>query len=64
MKISLIQTNPQSDRTANLARTKKIMGAAVAADKPDLIVLPEYFDVYGLTNDEKRTMADKKGGVA
>ncbi|MBP3124828.1 carbon-nitrogen hydrolase family protein [Thalassospira sp. ER-Se-21-Dark] len=64
MKISLIQTNPQSDRTANLARTKKIMEAAVAADKPDLIVLPEYFDVYGLTNDEKRTMAEKKGGVA
>ncbi|MCC9620545.1 carbon-nitrogen hydrolase family protein [Thalassospira sp. MA62] len=64
MKISLIQTNPQADRTANLARAKEIMEAAVSADKPDLIVLPENFDIYGLTADEKLPAAEPKGGSA
>lgn len=64
MKISLIQTNPQPDRAANLARTREIMETAISMDKPDLIVLPEYFDIYGLKSSDKLDLAEQKGGTA
>lgn len=64
MKISLIQTNPQQDRDANLHITRELMERCVAADQPDLIVLPEYFEAYGLTVAEKLAMAEPAGGAA
>lgn len=47
MKISLIQSNPQTDRAKNLSTLQAIMSGVVAEDRPDLIVLPEYFEYYG-----------------
>ena len=64
MKISLIQTNPQPDRDTNLAITQKLMQEAVATDHPDLIVLPEYFESYGTTIEQKLAMAEPVGGAA
>ena len=52
MKISLIQTNPQPSRDANLTITRDLMAEAVKADQPDLVVLPEYFESYGTTVEE------------
>jgi len=57
MKASLIQTNPGSNRPANLKRAEELMLQALAADRPDLLVLPEYFDYYGGTAQEKLAAA-------
>src|SRR6266496_2225937 len=64
MKVSLIQTNPQKDRDANLKITRNLMADAMKVDQPDLIVLPEYFEVYGTTTEEKLALAEPAGGAA
>lgn len=64
MKISLIQTNPQQNRDANLITTRALMEECLAVDSPDLVVLPEYFEAYGLTVPEKLAMAEPAGGAA
>lgn len=58
MKISLIQTSPQTDKSENLRITKGLMEDAVRTDSPDLIVLPEYFEYYGGTAEEKLAAAE------
>ncbi len=58
MKISLIQTSPQTDKAENLRITRGLMEDAVRTDSPDLIVLPEYFEYYGGTPDEKLAAAE------
>jgi nitrilase len=63
VKITLVQTNPQQDRAANLAATEALMDKAMA-DAPDLIVLAEYFEAYGFTPAEKVAAAEAKGGAA
>jgi len=64
MKISLLQTNPQQDRTANLRDAEALMETAIQHDAPDLIVLPELFEQFGLTAEEKRGYAEPAGGAA
>ncbi len=58
MKISLIQTSPQTDKAENLRITRGLMEDAVRTDSPDLIVLPEYFEYYGGTPEEKLAAAE------
>ncbi|MDR7222336.1 carbon-nitrogen hydrolase family protein [Aminobacter aminovorans] len=58
MKISLIQTNPQKDRAQNLRDIGDLMLDAVRTDRPDLIVLPEYFEYYGGSIEEKLAAAE------
>jgi predicted amidohydrolase len=43
MKVALIQMNSQGDKAANLAQAERLIGEAVTAERPDLVVLPEYF---------------------
>ena len=62
MKISLIQTSPQTDKAANLRITRELMEDAVRTDSPDLIVLPEYFEYYGGTPEEKLAAAESVPG--
>lgn len=62
MKISLIQTNPQTDKAENLLTTRAMMEDAVKMDSPDLIVLPEYFEYYGGTPAEKLAAAEPAPG--
>lgn len=62
MKISLIQTNPQTDREQNLKITRQLMEDAIDNDKPDLLVLPEYFEYYGGTMAEKLASAEEAPG--
>ena len=64
MKVSLVQTNPQPDRARNLDETRALMEEAYRAEGPDLIVLPEYFEAYGLSVAEKLAMAEPAGGAA
>lgn len=46
MKISLVQMNSQSDKSANIAQAEKLVAEAVT-EKPDLVVLPEYWAMLG-----------------
>lgn len=47
MKVSLIQMNSDSDKAANIAEAERLIREAVAAEAPDLVVLPEYFAFLG-----------------
>ncbi|KAB2782767.1 carbon-nitrogen hydrolase family protein [Brucella anthropi] len=62
MKISLIQTSPQTDKPENLRITRGLMEDAVRTDSPDLIVLPEYFEYYGGAPEEKLAAAESVPG--
>ncbi len=64
MKVSLIQLNPQGDRARNLATARSFMEQAMQADAPDLIVLPEYFELLGTSVQEKMALAQPHGGDA
>lgn len=43
MKATLIQMNSQENKETNLATAERLIDEAMAAEHPDLIVLPEYF---------------------
>ncbi|WMT92574.1 carbon-nitrogen hydrolase family protein [Pelagibacterium sp. H642] len=62
MKVALIQMNSQPDRVHNLRRALELMSDAVAAHRPDLIVLPEHFDWSGGTPAQKLEAADSVPG--
>ncbi|MGE0811901.1 MAG: carbon-nitrogen hydrolase family protein [Vicinamibacterales bacterium] len=47
MKATLIQTNAGTDRPKNLRDAGALIARAVEVDRPDLVVLPEYFEFYG-----------------
>ena len=65
MKVSLIQTNSQSDKAANIAAAKELMERAISEEHPDLLVLPETFDFVGGTPAEKlRAGESVPGGPA
>lgn len=65
LRVSLVQTNSDPDRNANLAETTRLMEAACLADHPDLLVLPEYVDFYAGEKEGKITLAqDVPGGQA
>jgi nitrilase len=56
--------NSVSDHGRNLREAERLMRAAVEADGPDLLVLPEHFDWSGGTFAEKRAAADVVPGGA
>lgn len=64
MKISLVQLNPQHDRARNLEAARRLMAEAMATDRPDLIVLPEYFELLGTSTEQKMALAQPHGGDA
>ncbi len=65
LKVSLIQTNSGADRAANLDQATRLMEDALRIDRPDLLVLPEYFDFYAGEKEGKLRLAeDAPGGSA
>jgi predicted amidohydrolase len=51
MKISLIQMNSDADKAKNLDEAERLVREVVAAEKADLVVLPEYFAFLGEGRD-------------
>ncbi len=51
MKISMVQMNSGSDKARNLDDAERLVRDVVAAEKPDLVVLPEYFAFLGEGRD-------------
>ena len=41
MRVTAIQTSSIDDKAANLAAVRDLIATAVAADRPDLVLLPE-----------------------
>ena len=62
MKVALIQMNSGPDKAKNLAEAERLITAAVAADAPDWICLPECFDYLGGTREGKREAAEALPG--
>jgi len=47
MRVTVVQMNPGADKPANLAQMTRLAEGAVAADRPDLIALPEMWTLLG-----------------
>ena len=59
MKISALQMNTRSEKTANLEQARSIAAQAMADDAPDMLVLPEVFAFMGGSITEKRAAAEE-----
>ena len=58
MKVALVQMNSQQDKAANLREARRLIEAAVAAENPDLVVLPEYWACLAATPAEFHASAE------
>ncbi len=47
MRISVIQMAPGSDKRENIAQARELVEAAIIADEPDLVILPEMWSCLG-----------------
>ncbi len=47
MRVSVVQMNPGHDKAENIQQARRLIDAAVAADRPDLISLPEVWSCLG-----------------
>jgi len=58
MRVSLIQMNAVDDKAANRETAAGLIGRAVAADNPDMAVLPEMFAYHGMSGQGRRDAAE------
>ena len=58
MKISVIQVNAGDDKQTNLDAACDLVDQALAADRPDMVVLPEMFAYIGGTVESRRANAE------
>jgi nitrilase len=47
MRVSVVQMNAGQDKTANIAQARALVGQAMEAERPELIVLPEMWTCLG-----------------
>ncbi|WP_135470628.1 carbon-nitrogen hydrolase family protein [Crenalkalicoccus roseus] len=59
MRVSVIQMNQGSDKSANLDQARRLVEAAVAADRPDLVSLPETWTNLGGGREARRLAAER-----
>ncbi len=65
MKITVVQTNTMHDKARNIAQATGLIEQAIAADRPDVVVLPEVWNWRGGTTADKVRAADEiPGGPA
>lgn len=58
MKVSLVQMNSQGDKAANLKTAREMIEKVVAEEKPDLVVLPEYYAFLGESPEQMHGSAE------
>ena len=58
MRVAVIQTNQGSDKPANIAQARRLIEAALAADRPDLVSLPETWTNLGGGRDARFAAAE------
>jgi nitrilase len=70
MRVSVVQMSPGSEKAQNIAQADKLIEAAVAAGRPDLVALPEIWTCLGGDRETKFGAAEalpapgEKGGAA
>ncbi|MGA7808495.1 carbon-nitrogen hydrolase family protein [Bradyrhizobium sp.] len=65
MKVSIIQMNSISDKAANIAAAEALIERAVSEERPDWVLLPEFFDWAGGAKADKLANAETfPGGPA
>jgi deaminated glutathione amidase len=65
MKVSIIQMNSISDKAANIAAAEALIERAVREERPDWVLLPEFFDWAGGFKADKFANAESfPGGPA
>ena len=58
MKVSLVQMNSISDKAANIAAAETLIERAAREERPDWVLLPEFFDWAGGSKSDKRANAE------
>ncbi len=58
MRVSVIQMNQGSDKPANLDQARRLIEAAVEADRPGLVTLPETWTNLGGGRESRRAAAE------
>ena len=58
MRISVIQLAPGADKLQNLEQARRLVTAAVRADRPDLVVLPEMWSCLGGSRETRLAAAE------
>jgi len=58
MRVSIVQMNQGSDKSANLDQARRLVEAAVEADRPALVTLPETWTNLGGGRDARRAAAE------
>jgi nitrilase len=65
MKVSIVQMNSVSDKAANIAAAEALIERAVREERPDWVLLPEFFDWAGGAKADKLANAETfPGGPA
>jgi len=65
MKVSIVQMNSVSDKAANVAAAEALIERAVREERPDWVLLPEFFDWAGGSKADKLANAETfPGGPA
>jgi len=59
MRVSVIQMSPRSDKAENIAQAEALIGRALAADRADIIALPEIWTCLGGTRSGKFAAAEQ-----
>jgi predicted amidohydrolase len=59
MRVSVIQMNQGSDKAANLDQARRLIEAAHAADRPDLVTLPETWTNLGGGREARNAAAER-----
>jgi deaminated glutathione amidase len=59
MRVSVVQMSPGADKAANIAQAGKLIDEAVAADRPDLVSLPEMWTCLGGDRETKFEQAER-----
>ncbi|RYI99561.1 MAG: carbon-nitrogen hydrolase family protein, partial [Acetobacteraceae bacterium] len=58
MRVSVIQMNQGSEKQANLDQARRLVEAAVAADRPGLVSLPETWTNLGGGRESRQAAAE------
>jgi len=59
MRVTVVQMNPGHDKAENIAQARRLTEAAIAADRPDIIALPEIWTCLGGDMAAKRDSAER-----
>lgn len=58
MRVSVIQMNPGADKQENISQASRLIEAAIAADRPDIVSLPEVWTCLGGPREGKFAQAE------